>query len=126
MRSRRLIGFMAILGVLLHAGFLVRHNASMLRSALQHQTLIADLSVICHDGGLAVSSDLPSLPQPAGNKGDCPICAGHLSAAAIPPSPQHVAGLLRRGADPLVQADRTIVLRMLQVRPPSRGPPTLA
>jgi hypothetical protein len=128
-RFRRLIGFLAMLGVLLHAGFLVRHNSSMLQAVLQHQALAADLGVICHSGGAgipAVSPDLPPLPQPNDSQRDCPICAGHLAAAAILPLPDQVAAVVPRSIDRLDSTERVIVLRTMAVRPPSRGPPLRA
>ena len=58
MRSRRWIAVVALLGVLLHAGALVRHHATMLGATLDHQALLADLGRICHSAGT------PTIPGP--------------------------------------------------------------
>ena len=67
MRARRLISFVAVLGMLLHAAALIRHHDVMLGATLQHQALLTDLAQICHGGtGVAdvPSGDLPTVPAP--------------------------------------------------------------
>ena len=51
MRSRSWVSILAVLGVLLHAGAIVRHNAAMAAASLQYQALVAGLSQICHGAG---------------------------------------------------------------------------
>lgn len=53
MLVRRLIGVLAVSGVLLHVGALVHHNAVMVEAQFQHNALLADLGRICHGGGEA-------------------------------------------------------------------------
>jgi hypothetical protein len=128
-RLRRLIGLLATLGVLLHAGFLVRHNTSALRSALDHRSLAVALGFICHSGEMVAEAsvpDLPQVPQPTGQKGECPICAGQAAASAILADPIVVLGGLRIDAPRVRIVGQTLVVRRVAVRPPTRGPPSLA
>ena len=76
---RTWIGFWAVVGVLLHAGLVVRHHASMVSAKLAHQDLITSLSIICHSDGTTsklAASEIPNIPEPTGNSGDCPMCSG--------------------------------------------------
>ena len=124
---RRWVSIVALLGVLLHAGAIVRHNAAMLGAQLEHQALLAGLSRICHGMGAAGESqpvDLPAIPAPTERPNGCPICSGMASAFALAgpdtillePPYQAVLTVGER----VVTIPRTFVL----VRPPTRGPPS--
>ena len=68
MPLRRLIGLVAMLGVLLHAGLIVRHASIMLNATLLHSELVSSLGVICHGDGSTTrlpGSDVPALPDPS-------------------------------------------------------------
>ena len=86
MRLRRWISIFAMLGVLLHAGALVRHHGVMLGALLQYDALVSDLAAFCHSGADGASHspvDLPSIPKPSDAKNGCPICSGHSPAFAV-------------------------------------------
>ena len=126
---RRWISLLAVVGVLLHAGALVRHNAIMAGVHLQHQALLADLQVICHSGGpgAAEPADLPHIPRPFDAQNGCPLCSGLASAFALAgPEPVELGAKLRsQRADPpiFVASRQASPLRLL---PPARGPPAFA
>lgn len=126
---RRWINLLAVFAVLLHAGALVRHHAVMLDAQAQHQTLLADLAVICHSNGSTerlAASDLPIVPQPGDAQNGCPLCAGLTTAFAI-------ADEAQASATPVVYARaltfghvQFTVSDLIETRPPpSRGPPAV-
>ena len=130
---RKLVGLVAIFGVLLHAGLIVRHSTSMIAAQIQHTELAAALGVICHGGGSAVAlpaSEIPNIPSelPASGGGtqDCPLCMGFGMASAVLPDRIAVRNL------PVASSARQeivaiiIARRMAAVRPPSTGPPSIA
>jgi hypothetical protein len=126
MSLRRLISLVAVFGVLLHAGLVVRHNAFKLSATLQHQELVEALGVICHgNGGTAqlAASDVPHVPQPSDSQSDCPICSGMVSAAALPPAMNFATLAHDSKSVRLAVVGREIALRLVAVCPPSRGPP---
>ena len=129
MRSRKWISIVALLGVLLHAGALVRHNATMLGATLQHEALLADLGQICHSAGTTSSvpaAELPTIPQPTDAQNGCPICSGLGMAFALA-APELAAILLPPPAAPVFHADPIDVPEFpYAVHPPARGPPALA
>lgn len=126
---RRWIGMLAVLGVLLHAGALVRHNATMLGATLQANALLADLAVICHGTGtqdLAKTASLPDAP-PADPQSSCPLCSGLTPAFALAsPLPTQIATI--RVASPAVYMalDARVAADVRTGPPPARGPPALA
>lgn len=134
-RIRRVVGVLALLGVLLHAAALVRHNSFALARLLSPQptTSAADIALaslaaagltdgtICHvEGG----DPAPSSGQQSPSH-DCPICGGLVSAVALTPSVlpllpvQHVRAVMARPED-----RRATALRF--ARPQARGPPVRA
>jgi hypothetical protein len=125
-RWRHTIGLIAAFCVLLHAGLIVRHAASMLAAKLAHYELVAALGAICHgaSSGQAAPDDQPNVPQPASNS-DCPICAGAAAAVALLPDrqiirpPAHVASIRQEIIAELVAG------RLVPVCPPSTGPPLI-
>ena len=81
MRLRLWISMVATMGVLLHAGFLVRHSLAMADATQAYHAILTDLATLCRAGPGVVRvpvSDLPSLPQPPDPAG-CPVCAGRRS-----------------------------------------------
>lgn len=127
--SSTLLRYLAIIGIILHAGLIVRHNAAMLGSHLQLAALTADLAEICHGAGGSSTDDqqqLPEMPSSGGDLGSCPICTGCISAVAVLPTPYAFS------REPYVAAIRMEVVgdiitqRLARLRPPSRAPPSLA
>lgn len=129
MRRRRWISILALMGVLLHAGAIVRHSAAMTGATFQYQALLSGLTQICHGsgtGGVIDASDLPYLPRPSDAQNGCPICSGLNSAVALAvPQAEPVA----------VPLPATIVFQVAThcapdsghaVCPPARGPPAVA
>lgn len=126
MRLRWIISLLAVLGVLAHAGALVRHNAVMVDAHLQHQALVADLQVICHSGGPGSSepATIPDIPRPSNADNGCPLCSGLASAFALAAldapclaSPYAVL----EGYKPL--AATRVLGQSPATLPPVRGPP---
>ena len=120
---------MVLLGVLLHAGVIVRHNASMLGALFEHQALLADFAQICHRdsrGDADLTADLPFIPMPSDAQKGCPICCGLAPLFGL--TPPAVTWLPRRA---LEAAHQPIAVAVLSVQPrtalpPARGPPSLA
>jgi hypothetical protein len=125
---RRSISYLVVLGVLLHAAALVRHNTVMLEAHGLRASLIADLMVICHPSGTNSfdSASLPDVPVPTDAQNGCPVCSGLAFALALPtPSltPHFVTFDPPRLRPVIVAAHRPPPRANL---PPLRGPPTLA
>jgi len=125
---RRLISFVVLLGVLLHAQAIVRHNGIMLDAHLQRASLVADLIVICHPSGTGTidAASLPDVPLPSDAENNCPLCSGLGPAIALPPPifiPYYVAFEPARPS-PLPVIYGTELLRAFI--PPARGPPLFA
>jgi hypothetical protein len=129
MRTRKWIGILALFGVLLHAGAVVRHNAAMTGAIFQYQALVTSLAEICHGSGMASTvppSDLPYVPRPSDAQSGCPICSGVGSAIALAapaaasiPLPQPVAIAFNPYGQRLCEAGYAVC-------PPARGPPAVA
>ena len=128
MRSRKWISVLAVLGVLLHAGVLVRHNAAMAGAALEYQTLLAGLSQICHGGGTGTvdPSELPYVPPPNDAQNGCPICSGVASAVALAAPPIDVALVLAPAASDFSVEIHRPPAAAHHLHPPARGPPQAA
>ncbi|MEQ1614431.1 MAG: DUF2946 family protein [Hyphomicrobiaceae bacterium] len=127
LRFRAIVGVLAMLGVLLHAGLLVRHNTMMLNAKFLNQELTAALGVICHSDGSTsqlAGSDAPTVPEPSGNRGDCPLCMGLMSVVILPTydAPSFAPDLA--SARIAVMAE-IIAPRLSAVCPPPRGPPSI-
>lgn len=117
---------MALVGVLLHASLLVRHNAALIDAAFDQIALVASGGVICHsDASVGQSADSPALPKPFGKLPNCPICTGAAVAAAIlPPTASLHLPALSAPARATVAHQRLASLQA-EYRPPSRAPPEL-
>ena len=125
---RRLISFAVLLGVLMHAHAIVRHNGVMLDAHLQRATLIADLVLICHPNGTGTvdPASLPDVPLPTDAQNDCPICSGLAHALALPPPVFVPTYVVFQPAKPRpLPAIRGIELARAFI-PPARGPPLSA
>ncbi len=130
-----MIGLLAVFGILLNAGLIVRHHSVMVQSFLQPTvsvagiavvplpgSLEADLRVICQGGSEAAGHAPAGSGDPA--PAPCPLCMGQGSAFATIPFVE-VAGLLVRPVGILHalprRDDRVEVQR--RIRPPGRAPP---
>lgn len=126
MRSRKWISVLALLGVLLHAGAIVRHNAAMTGANLQYQALLTGLAQICHGSATAdvlAAAELPYVPKPTDAQSGCPICSGLGPAVAV---------LAAQPAAVVLDLPTTIAFHPAThcvpdsghaVCPPARGPP---
>lgn len=125
--ARRLVSYLIVLGVLVHAAALVRHNAVMLEAHAKRALLVADLTVICHPSDATIDpANLPDIPRPTDAQNNCPVCSGLVMATTLPPP----APVLRRVVfdpprlSPVIVAD--IWRSPQEILPPTRGPPSLA
>jgi Protein of unknown function (DUF2946) len=126
MQLRRLISVMAMFGVLLHAGLLVRHSVSMTAAGFEHAALQTSLSTFCHGGGgvsQLPAAETPDLPQPSNTGGDCPICSGVCGAAVVLPAVDAYIATPDRTAEKIAARAEILALRKADAWPPSRGPP---
>jgi hypothetical protein len=115
------------LGVVLHAGLVVRHHCSML-SGLSDSELARSLSIICYsDGPSSLAARGGSQPQkPADTGKDCPVCMGMDSGTAILPSTTGLPIAVPRKAARVVAVPKRIAHRVPGFLPPPRGPPLSA
>lgn len=122
------IRVLAIIGVLVHAGLIVWHSASMLGMAIQRAELATALSEICHGAGQVVStsSELPDIPSGESDGGGCPVCKGLVSGIAILSTPFLIAHRPDVDVARMEIVGEAIARRLRPVRPPSRAPPSLA
>jgi hypothetical protein len=124
---RRCIGSLAIIGMLLHAGLFVRHNAMMLGSALDSAALAAAFGEICFGAsGSTHSPDSTSPQNPDGLQSHCLVCLAFAGAVALLPptlpfyvSFYSIASDTVFSTDPLSSADAPLW-------PPGQGPPAIA
>jgi hypothetical protein len=130
MRRRAFINIVAAFSLLVHAGFVARHNFLTLAQKVEAQWLLPDGTVICHSGGENEPSksrdplsNQPSNPQ----KTSCPLCLGLGPALAVlsnasgdvaPPA------FIFARFKPVPTA--AAVLGHAVSVPPSRGPPSFA
>lgn len=129
MRWRRFINLVALIGVLVHAGMIVRHHQVMLDAHLERQDLVNALGVICHGSGQATApfdAELPSVPLPSDNQNkQCPLCAGMVPAIALAAAVECGVPLKFRIAAPQIVRYQARPIAIIGVRPPTRGPPVL-
>ena len=129
MRWRRLINLVALIGVLMHAGMIVRHQQMMLGAHLERQGLISALGVICHGNGQATApsdSEVPWVPLPSDQQNNqCPLCAGLASAVAMAAIAECGVPVQFRTAAPQIVRYEARPVEIASVRPPTRGPPLL-
>jgi hypothetical protein len=125
MRANRWVSLLALFGVLLHAGLLVRHNNIVL-AAVQQQDLLFSYGIICEVPADSRSDGQPqNQPSPFKKLYKCPICLGAVPGASL-------AGLLVLNIEPPasfvlpLKAAVTVAAVIPQFRavhPPSRAPP---
>jgi hypothetical protein len=125
---RRAVSYLVVLGVLLHAAAVVRHNAVMVDAHGLRAALIVDLMMICHPSGTDSidPANLPDVPVPTDSQNGCPVCSGLVFALGLPPpdlTPHFIAFDPPRPSPVIVAAHRPLPSAVL---PPSRGPPSLA
>ena len=129
MRSRKWISVLALLGVLLHAGAIARHNAVMTGANLQFQALLTGLAQLCHSsttGKLLAAAELPYIPKPTDAQNGCPLCSG-LSPAIALLSPQPEFVFARAPVAVVFHPDTRCTPDLGHaVCPPARGPPAAA
>lgn len=130
MSYRRLVNLVALLGVLVHAGLVVRHNAVMLGAHLDRQGLIAALGVICHGSGqdaAVTDAELPWVPPPSEQQtGECPLCAG-LTPFAVLTANASCGGVpvaFRIPSSQFVVYDARPI-EVARIKPLSHGPPLI-
>jgi hypothetical protein len=119
-RFEKIIGLVAIIGVLLHAGLLVRHNGVMLDAAFDRLALSFAGGVICHGDGVGSDSGMPAHSDKVPN---CPVCFAATLGAAILPPMVALSGKGHASHLVLANADQQIGQRAENIRPPSRAPP---
>lgn len=122
------VRIIAIVGIVLHAGLLVRHNSSVLAANLQASSLFVALAEICHGGGVQLSEapDIPQLPPPGGDSGSCPICKGCVAAAAVLPTVDFFHHSPLATVTRMEIVGEAIALRLARILPPARAPPRTA
>lgn len=128
MRGRRWIALVALVGVFLHAGLVVRHNAMVLSAKLEHSALVGALGMICHgNGSLAAlpASEQPAMPEPEQDRGSCPMCAGLAPAVAVLSENPLAIHVPDAAFSRMAVVGEIIRLRLADVRPPTRGPPAV-
>ena len=127
MRANRWVSLLALFGVLLHAGLLVRHNNIVLAAA-QQQDLLFSYGIICQIPVSSNSDGQPSnQPSPLKKLYKCPICQGAVPGASL-------AGLfvlqIEQPASSVVPLKAATAIaatpQFRNVLPPSRGPPATA
>jgi hypothetical protein len=127
MRSRKWISVLALLGVLMHAGAIARHNAVMAGATFQYRALLTGLSQICHGSATGdAAAALPFVPRPSDAQNGCPVCSGLSPAFALVAPKLDVAFV----PAPVAIAFHPDALRIPAsghaVCPPARGPPAAA
>lgn len=126
MRSARpWIGWVAMFSVLLHAAYIVRHNAYALNSQWLKSELTAALGVICHSDGTPAQRDADNQPVVPADPNSCPICMGMAAVAVLPqheaPKAAQICGMVEQSvpAAPVFRRHAVLV-------PPPRGPPVIS
>lgn len=126
-RNRKWVTLLAVVGVLLHAGLVTRHATAMVQTRLLHQAIVADLAIICHsDGTIGSRAGIVDLPLPGQSEETCPICLGQISATALLPTPICVPQPIPTASARVLVLAEVIAPRLTRLRPPTRGPPTIA
>ena len=127
MELRRWISLLAIIGVLFHAGWFVRHNAMMVGVAVDNAALAQAFGDIClSNPGSAEVPDVPLPQAPDNARSHCPECLNATgSVAALLPAPAFYITFYSVASDTLVS---TAPLAPVDVPlwPPSQGPPAHA
>jgi hypothetical protein len=127
MIQRRLVSLLAIIGMLLHAGLFVRHNAMMLGVALDRAAFVDAFDEICLGKSNSPATSDAGHPQ---NKGDpqahCPDCLGFAGAVALLPTISVNYDASYSIASDVLFSSQVISTDGLLLWPPGRAPPLLA
>ena len=129
MRSRKWISVLALLGVLMHAGAIARHNAVMAGAIFQYQALLTGLSQLCHSatsGKVLAAAELPYVPKPTDAQNGCPICSGLSPAVALAALNPDIAFVPALTAIEFHSPSLCLPASGHAVCPPARGPPAAA
>ncbi len=130
MRAKRWISVLAVLGVLMYAAAVVHHATRLIAATLQHQTLVTDLTKLCHGGAgpnRQTGSELPVIPPPGnGDQGGCQLCCGLGSAVALLAPERATAFVPPPAALEHWRATHHAPQSRHAAHPPARGPPALA
>jgi hypothetical protein len=135
MSLRRLVSLLAVFGVLMHAGLVVRHSAIMLKASLVQADAVRTVGHICHTDGAATAlvsskvdqqadSDAVGNSEPTGGQTDCPICDGAIAKAVVLPMCVVSIHAPDMASARVAVVGETVALRLAAAWPPSRGPPT--
>jgi hypothetical protein len=124
MRVRTWTVIVALVGVLLHAGALVRHHGVVLGAHLLEQALASHPSFCRTDG--ATSAGLPGVPRPPDTQADCPVCAGQAPAFAVVASEHPTVPLRFAAMARWCEPERVNPALRHAVCPPPRAPPASA
>jgi hypothetical protein len=122
--QRRLLSLLAIIGVLLHAGLFVRHNAMMVGAVLDRAALADIFSEICSGKPGSSASPDATFPGDHGSpESHCPDCLAFAGAVALLPT-----AFLNYVADYSIASDTPISSQVvssngLVLWPPGQGPP---
>ena len=127
MLLRRWVSVVAIVGVLVHTGLFVHHNAMMLGMALDGVALAGAFGEICHSRPGSPQSVDPALPQsPDSVRYHCPDCLGSSGVNAVLPSaPAFYLTFYQIDSDTRVLTAPVVSLDV-PLWPPGRGPPLRA
>jgi hypothetical protein len=128
MSLRRFLAVIALLGVLVHAAAIPRHNAMLLGVTLKQIAETAALAAVgvpaeASQGVICRANSGGTAPGAPSGSSLCPICIGGAPAHALPASPPLIVLALRfEPLEPVAHRDmRRVQLRLY--RPPARGPP---
>lgn len=119
------VQWLAVLAMLMHAGFAVRHNAHELGIALAPND--GEQGVICASdpaGVAALATDQQR--QPAAAKGPCPACPGSVGGYLSPPLLLVLPFAYAAEQASLRPHDRIAQTHFDDAPPPNRGPPRSA
>jgi hypothetical protein len=123
MRVRTWTALITLLGVLLHAGALVRHHGIMLGTHLLEQALTSDSSFCRGDPGGGSPAGFPGLPKPTDTQSGCPVCTGQAPTCAVTAAEHLIVAVrfavMARWSEP----ERVNPALRHAVCPPPRGPP---
>jgi hypothetical protein len=124
---RRWLSLVAILGVLVHAGLFVCHNAMMLGAALDSAALAEALGEICQGQPGSSQSVDQTLPQnPDGVRHRCPDCLGAAAVnVVLPAAPAFYLTICSIDSDTRISA-ALVASADVALWPPGQGPPLRA
>jgi hypothetical protein len=125
-RIRKLLSLLAMVGVLFHAGLVVRHSSLMAGVTIERAVLAGAFGVICHgnpSAGESFDAQSPATQDPVQKQARCPICLGFASAAAVLPE-LPACHIERYATTAIAQAAvEAVAPASHALWPPGRGPP---